>query len=395
MDRLPPPEGYVIKEILHILLFISLVCLIMPFIEVRAAGDYTAMFSVYDLGVSFHRSEISMALWNTDRALVTSVKVIAWILAFATFICLFISYNPNRAKAGSTCFFPLLVASGISLGILAALYFYVGWVAHQGLDPEAVFSLRAGGVVYLLVMAAVFILCLMKTLKRRTVATGVLVLLLIPATIMFGVYFLDDRQYMAVSLLIILEIMLPFFVLFENRKPEAREIIVIAVVAALAAAGRAAFFMVPHFKPVLAIVIIAAIALGPQAGFLVGAMAEFVSNFLFGQGPWTPWQMFAFGIVGFLTGLIYKKGLLPKKLPVLCVYGFVMAVTFCGVLLDTSVIFTTASEIKSASAVAIYISGFPVNVVHGVATAIFLYFLTNPMCDKIERVKKKYGILEP
>ena len=85
--------------------------------------------------------------------------------------------------------------------------------------------------------------------------------------------------------------------IFEDRKPQAREVLLIAVMAAIAVVGRMAFFMLPQFKPVTAIVIITGISLGAEAGFLTGAVAGFVSNFFFGQGPWTPWQMFAFGII--------------------------------------------------------------------------------------------------
>lgn len=115
--------------------------------------------------------------------------------------------------------------------------------------------------------------------------------------------------------------MIPFAMVFENRKPQARELIVIAVLAAIAVAGRAAFFMLPQFKPVVAIVIIAGVSLGAEAGFLVGAVAGFVSNFFFGQGPWTPWQMFCFGIIGFLAGIFFKKGLLKKNKLSLCIFG--------------------------------------------------------------------------
>lgn len=84
--------------------------------------------------------------------------------------------------------------------------------------------------------------------------------------------------------------LLPFFMAFEGRKPEVRELVVLATMIALATAGRAAFFMTPSFKPIIAIVIISAIAFGAEAGFLVGSMTMLVSNFLFGQGPWTPWR---------------------------------------------------------------------------------------------------------
>ena len=106
-----------------------------------------------------------------------------------------------------------------------------------------------------------------------------------------GVRVFGDRKYTFVSILLLLEAMLPFALLFERRRPQARELVVIAVLCAIGVAGRAAFAMLPSFKPVMAVVILAGIALGCETGFLVGAVTMFVSNFFFGQGPWTPWQM--------------------------------------------------------------------------------------------------------
>ena len=83
--------------------------------------------------------------------------------------------------------------------------------------------------------------------------------------------------------------MLPFFMVFEDRRPQAREVVIIAAMAGLGVAGRVAFFMVPQFKPAAAVVIISGVCLGGEAGFLTGALVGFVSNFFFGQGPWTPW----------------------------------------------------------------------------------------------------------
>lgn len=70
--------------------------------------------------------------------------------------------------------------------------------------------------------------------------------------------------------------MIPFFMVFEKRKPQARELIIIATLSAIAVAGRAAFFMLPNFKPVCAIVIIAGVCFGAESGFLVGAVSGFV-----------------------------------------------------------------------------------------------------------------------
>ena len=132
---------------------------------------------------------------------------------------------------------------------------------------------------------------------KRTKISAMLILIAIPLTILFGVFFLNDRKYYFISILILIYTMIPFFMIFEDRKPQGRELIVIAVLSAIAVAGRGAFYMLPQFKPVVAIVIIAGVCFGAESGFLVGAMSGFVSNFFFGQGPWTPWQMFCFGII--------------------------------------------------------------------------------------------------
>src|SRR5665647_107996 len=161
--------------------------------------------------------------------------------------------------------------------------------------------------------------------RLKTALTWVVVSIATLGTIACGMIFLDDRRYYFISLLMIAYAIIPFFVRFEKRKPQSREVVIIAVMVAIAVAGRATFFMVPQFKPVVAIVIISGVCLGKEAGFLIGAMTGFVSNFIFGQGPWTPWQMFCFGIIGFVAGILFEKSLVlktPRKRQiVLCIYG--------------------------------------------------------------------------
>ena len=131
----------------------------------------------------------------------------------------------------------------------------------------------------------------------------IIALVLIPITIFIAwKYF--DRNYFVTSLLIIVYSMIPFFVMFEKRKPQARELVTIAVMCAIAVASRAAFIWLDHFKPMAAIIIITGIALGAEAGFLTGSLSVVVSNMIFGHGPWTPWQMLAFGLVGFVAGVL-------------------------------------------------------------------------------------------
>lgn len=232
-----------------------------------------------------------------------------------------------------------------------------------------------------------------KRTTKRIIVDLLLIFIAIPATMYMGRR-LEGRQYYITSLLIILYAMIPFFIVFEKRKPQARELVVIAVLCAIAVASRSAFIWAPHFKPMTAIIIIAGIAFGAEAGFLTGAISGFVSNFIFGQGPWTPWQMFAFGIAGFLAGLLYRKGLLKKERLPLCIFGGLVVMLIVGPLLDTSTLFTMASEINRETVGLIYLSGLPVNAVHATATVLTLLFFAMPMLEKLDRIKTKYGMME-
>ena len=115
------------------------------------------------------------------------------------------------------------------------------------------------------------------------------------------------REYYLAAILIIAISIFLFMWSFEKRKPKTREVVVLAVMTSIATLGRVIFFMLPQFKPCVAIIIITGIMLGKQSGFLCGALTAFVSDFFFGQGPWTPWQMFAFGIIGFISAIFFQK----------------------------------------------------------------------------------------
>jgi len=141
----------------------------------------------------------------------------------------------------------------------------------------------------------------------RTVISAVVLFVLIPLTIWLGVWLFEDRKYNIISIIIALLSCVPFFVRFEKGKSGAREMIVIAVMAAFSVVGRLIFAPIPAFKPVTAITIISGVALGPEAGFIVGSMTAVVSNMFYGQGPWTPFQMFVWGFIGFLAGVIFRK----------------------------------------------------------------------------------------
>jgi len=231
-------------------------------------------------------------------------------------------------------------------------------------------------------------------LSKRTIAAAAMILLSIPVTIYIGVYLFGDRRFYFISILIILQTMLPFALVFEGRSPQARELVIIAVLCAIAVAGRAAFFMLPQFKPVVALVIIAGVAFGGEAGFLVGAMSGFVSNIFFGQGPWTPYQMFAFGIIGFLAGVLFQKGLLSRSPASLAVFGaFATFLIYGGIMNPAAVLMFQPSPTREMFLVA-YLQGIPFDLIHAAATVVFLLVISQPMLEKLDRIKVKYGLVE-
>ena len=233
-----------------------------------------------------------------------------------------------------------------------------------------------------------------RKLTKRTITATFLILLAIPLTIYIGIFYLDDRKYYFISLLIILETMMPFCMVFESRRPQARELVVISVLCAIAVAGRAAFYMLPQFKPVVALVIIAGVCLGGETGFLIGTVTGFVSNFFFGQGPWTPWQMFAFGIIGFIAGILFQKGFLRKTKLSLCIFGAFAAFIIYGGIMNPATVIMSQNKLNFAMIKAAYISGVPFDLVHAVSTAFFLWFISEAMIDKLDRIKVKYGLIE-
>ena len=233
-----------------------------------------------------------------------------------------------------------------------------------------------------------------RKISKRTKIATLLILFLIPLTIFIGIYYLGDKKYYFISLLIILETMIPFGFAFENRKPKARELVIISALCAIGVAGRTAFFMLPQFKPVAAIVIISGVAFGGETGFLVGAITAFVSNFFFGQGPWTPWQMFSFGIIGFLAGIMFQKGILRKTKTDMCLFGFVATFVIYGGIMNPASVIMWQSNININMVLSSYVMGMPFDFIHAVSTVFFLFLAAEPMLEKLERIKIKYGLIE-
>lgn len=243
-----------------------------------------------------------------------------------------------------------------------------------------------------------------------------------------------------------------FFASYEASRPRLRDIMPTVVLAALAAAGRILFAPIPDFKPVSAIAIIAGVAFGRKSGFMVGALAALASNFFFGQGPWTPWQMYAWGLVGYGAGLLAmvpakrravesksscracsaeslgiasdsaypvspdgetesvdswfcqaRAGKENRACSICCLidehpsivyaYGFLACLGYGFILNAWSILsFFHAQASGWAGILAVYATALPFDIVHGVATVVFLLALYGPWRRKLERVRRKFGL---
>jgi len=208
---------------------------------------------------------------------------------------------------------------------------------------------------------------------------------LIPAVITLGAYMFREKFYSFISAAVLILAFVLFASGFEKRNIGTRRLIVIAIMVALSVAGR----FIPFFKPITALTIITAIYLGGEAGFLCGSLSALISNFYFGQGPWTPFQMFSWGIIGLFAGIL--SGQLRKNRWLLILYGIISGVIFSLVMDIWSVVWynsTFSLELFLSSV----LTALPFTVLYSVSNVIFLCVFEKPFGEKLVRVKKKYGI---
>lgn len=242
-------------------------------------------------------------------------------------------------------------------------------------------------------------------LNKYNMIALLLVLVVAPAVVLVSLMVVGSSRYFIMSALLAVIVVLVFFLIFEGKKPDARTLIIISVMSAMAVVGRAIFFFAPNFKPTLAIVILTGICFGRNSGFITGATSAFVSNFIFGQGPWTPWQMLAMGIVGYIAGLLFDDGKngrgsrwynQKKTLMTVfyCVFGFISAFFIYGGIVDMWTIFGFYGEPSIKVFLMVYGAAAGFNFFHGIATAVFLLILVIPMKKKLDRIKIKYGLIK-
>lgn len=223
---------------------------------------------------------------------------------------------------------------------------------------------------------------------RKTLQYGLL-LAAIPTAIAVGVFVFHDKQYAWISLAVAVFACASFFLAFEKGKAGTRQMILISVMVAITVVGRILFAPIPGFKPVTAIIVLTAMVFGSEAGFMTGALTAVISNFYFGQGPWTPFQMFIWGLIGLLAGLLAAP--LKRSKLALAVYGVFSGVIF-SLLMDVWTVLWWDGSFNLARYGAAILSALGFTAVYAASNVAFLLILSKPIGGKLERIKVKYGL---
>ncbi len=221
--------------------------------------------------------------------------------------------------------------------------------------------------------------------------SAVLLFLLVPAA-MIACILLQSLQTALLSTLVLLAALTPFFLAFERQKPRPRDFMPVVVLTALSVTGRLLFAALPNFKPVSAIVILAGVCFGRQSGFLTGALSALVSNLFFGQGPWTPWQMYAWGLMGYVAGALASTKLFRRPWAVL-LYGFLASFGY-GFLMNSWTLFSFVQPVTWQAALATYGAALAFDATHAVSTVAFLSVTLLPWQKELRRIRQKYGVRE-
>lgn len=212
---------------------------------------------------------------------------------------------------------------------------------------------------------------------------------LIPGVVVLGAVVFRAKRCAWISLAVAALSLLLFYAGFEKRTVGTRRMIIAAVMTALSVLGRLIFAAIPAFKPITAIVIITAVWLGGESGFLVGSLSALISNMFFGQGPWTPFQMFAWGMIGLVAGLLSAP--LKKSRLALSIYGFIAGIAFSAIM-DVWTVLWYQGTFQGSLYAAALLTALPYTLIYAVSNVVFLLLLGRPFGQKLERVKLKYGV---
>jgi hypothetical protein len=178
---------------------------------------------------------------------------------------------------------------------------------------------------------------------------------------------------------------------YERAHPSSKVLALVATLAALAALGRVAFAPLPNVKPTTDIVLLSGFALGGPPGFAVGAVAALASNLVFGQGPWTPWQMGAWGLVGVIgAALGAATGRRLGRVPLALACG--AAGLLFGAILDFSTWVTFSGSHTLGGYLAFSGTSLSFNVAHAVGNVVFCLAFGPAFVRALLRFRERFEV---
>lgn len=226
----------------------------------------------------------------------------------------------------------------------------------------------------------------------KKVITSLIYLVIIPLLIYLCYSLYSLKQYHLFSLIIVFLTLLAFFISFENKKITVEKMVLIASFVAICTLSRILFNIIPilpGFNPVSAIIILIAIIFGRDVGFMVGSLTAFISNNYLGHGPWTVFQMFSWGIIGYLSGIFSK--VLKKNKIILIIFG-----VFCGLfyslLMDVYSVLSFDKVFNIKRFFVFASLSLPFTISYVIANVIFLILFSFGFLERLERIIKKYQI---
>ena len=199
-----------------------------------------------------------------------------------------------------------------------------------------------------------------------------------------------EADWGVTSLLVVVAVLVTGIAVASSRLSTAHQLAIVAALAAFATASRLLFAALPNFKPVTFIVLVAGVALGPAPGFMVGATTGLVSNLFFGHGPWTPWQMLAWGAIGAAGGLMGLAGRRPARWELVLVGGLSAVAFDWFVTLWMYLAFTART---CSALVALYAQGLFFDASHAAATCLFAAVFGTRMVALIGRYRSRTEVV--
>lgn len=220
--------------------------------------------------------------------------------------------------------------------------------------------------------------------------TKVIFTVLLGTALFLTVYFYHNDLYIALSYSLWAFIFIGLAAFSSSWKLNAEEIIIIGALAAIAAVGRTIFAPLPSIQPVSFIIICSAVVFGWRTGIMVGILSAFVSNLLLGQGPWTLWQMLAWGLMGFAAGVIFYDRNRSKATKM--VFGFIAGIMF-GWIMNLWYLVSYVDAVSWAGILLAYGASFFMDLLHALSNVVFIALLADSLEKILFRIRNKYGIL--